>query len=161
MMIVCTKDPDIVDWTGNPVSRATAWDALVVLDRTFDQARATTQLRDAISRLRDDEPFCLSAHGNDTELGDEGPDGWGWTAQTIAAILRQDAPRGYEGPVLIRTCAETIASFAPNLAVALEDLNALDGVWIYGYNRPIPITQTYPGPTRLADKVNLQGTLVD
>lgn len=160
MLIVCTKDQTIVDWTKSSESGAKAWGELVILDSGLTQLDATIQLVDVLKRLTD--PLCLSAHGNDTEIGDEGSGGkyWTWTYKQLASHFLQ-APGSYRGPVLIHACAKSISNFSTYLVLALQEIKELDGAWIYGYNTPIGSEQRYPEPNKLSIQADVQGALVN
>lgn len=67
---------------------------------------------------------------------------------------------GPVGPVLVHACAENVSNFSAGLALALEEERALEGVWVYGYNRPVPADARYPRPDALSRQVDLQGTQV-
>jgi len=153
MLIVCTKDPTIVDFTKSSESGSKQWGELVIL--TGNQTEATIQLIEALKRVND--PLCLSAHGSDTEIGDEGYGGkyWTWTAKQIAAHFL-DATGSYGGPILIHACAKNVSNFSAHLAVALEEVGALNNVWIYGYNKAIGSDARYPDPAFLNLQVDLQ-----
>jgi hypothetical protein len=163
MMIVCTKDPAVVGWATNPDSGSEQWHAVAVIPPTSNQAQASRFLADTLATLdlNVNEPLCLFAHGNDDEIGDPGGglNDWSWTTDAIAKLLQDRAPR-YRGPILIQACADRISNFSAGLAVALGRLGALRGVWIYGYNRPVPIKKTFPAPASLGSQVDLQGTQV-
>jgi hypothetical protein len=160
MLIVCTHDVDIINWTNNPNSGASAWGHIYVLNGALNQANATIQLQGILATLGANEPLCLSAHGNDTEIGDEGagPHDWGWTDHAIANMLPL-APHN-PGVILIRACAHQVSNFSAHLAVALDGLHRLNHLWIYGYNVAIPINRHYPSPATLHNQVDLQGTQV-
>lgn len=163
MLIVCTKDPNIIAWTQDTQSGANQWGKIIVIDVFFNQVLATQALADALQQLKKNEPLCLSAHGNDDEIGDEGsgPNDWSWNRSDIATLLRNNAPQEYSGPILISACADKVSNFSGGLAVELQKIKALNGVWIYGYNKPVGIAQKYPGPNNLAKQVDLQGTQVN
>lgn len=162
MLIICTIDPDIVRHAQQPNSGADRWSRLLILDPSSTQQQATASLAAALRSLGSQEPLCLSAHGNDFEIGGSGHDGdnWGWSRETIADLLRQNAPVNYSGPVLIRACAEHVSNFSAGLAVQLQMSGALNGIWIYGFNRPLPVDATYPRPELMGQSVELQGTQV-
>ena len=161
MLIVCTQDAAIINWTQQAASNSVLWGNVQYLAVGQTQVQATNQLAGFLANLSNNEPLCLSAHGNDTEIGDAGtgPNDWGWTTNAIAGLLQANAANN-QGPMLMRVCCETVANFSAGLAVALENIQALNLVWIYGYNRPVPITQVYPAPGNLGNQVDLQGTQV-
>ena len=161
MLIVCTQDPTIIAWTQSQASNSAAWGNVKYITVGQNQAAATLQFERYISLLAANEPLCLSAHGNDTEIGDAASGGanWGWTATQIAAMLNAGAA-GNQGPILTSVCSKNISNFSANLAVTLKQLGAMHGVWIYGYNRATSTTQPYPSPSTLSKQVDLQGTQV-
>jgi hypothetical protein len=123
--------------------------------------QATVLLGYALNFLGQNEPLCLNAHGNDTEIGDAGgPYDWVWNVNIIAGVLGYAVPNGYAGPILIRACATQITNFSARLAVSLQNGQLLNGVWIFGYNNPLPVQQGFPAPANLSNQVDLQGTQV-
>lgn len=163
MLIVCTKDPTIVRTAQDPRSGSPMWGTLVILDPRFNQAQATAQMQAALRAVGRTEPVCFSAHGNDDEIGDagSGPGDWGWSRDQIALMLQDAMPPGFAGPILIHACAESVSNFSAGLAVALERIRALNGVWIYGYQRAVPASAGYPDPRTLDRNVELYGTQVN
>jgi len=161
MLIVCTKDPVVVATAQNPASGSDRWVPRIILNAQLNQAQATAAIARALRGLGADDPLCFSAHGNDYEIGDagNGPNDWGWPRAEIALLLQQNAP-GLRAPILIHACAEQISNFSAGLAVELERIRALNGVWIYGYNRPLPCTGGFPRPALMDRSVELQGTQV-
>lgn len=157
MLIVCTTDPIIVDAARTSES-SVPWKPLYVVDGSLSQAEATIALAQTLQQLRDAEPLCLSAHGNNNEIGDA-DDRWGWTYADVAELLERNVP-AYKGSILIHACATQIVNFASNLAVELENRKALNGTWIYGYNRALPSSAGFPPPDRLASQADLQGSQV-
>jgi hypothetical protein len=162
MLIVCTQDEVVRNWAQNPLSGSNDWGAVIALP-AGPQQNASQAFLNALRALDRNEPLCLSAHGNDTEIGDSGhgPNDWGWDTEDIAELLRLSVPNHYSGPVLCSVCSETVANFSAGLVVALERARALNGVWIYGYNRPVPSNAHFPAPNELDRKVDLQGTQVN
>lgn len=162
MIIVCTKDPAIVSWTGNAQSGANQWGNAWAIPPMANWFQATEMLGNALNFLGTNEPLCLNAHGNDIEMGDagSGPYDWTWNVNTIAGILFYSVPNGYAGPILMRICANQITNFSARLAVSLQNGQGLNGVWIYGYNHTISIQQAFPAPGNVAKQVDLQGTQV-
>jgi hypothetical protein len=162
MLIVCTKDPAVRNTAQNPDSGSDRWQPPpVLLDPAYSQAQATAAMATALRRLGAGEALCFSAHGNDDEIGDEGagPGDWGWTRAQIALLLQQNAPN-LNASILIHACAENVSNFSAGLAVALEGIRALNNVWIYGYNRPLPCSGGFPRPALMDRNVELQGTQV-
>lgn len=157
MLVVCTQDDDIREAVEEHGSGADAWGEVVLLPKG-SRAVAERALVAALATARG--PVCLSAHGNDEEIGDEGngADDWGWNRRQVARLLAR-VP-GPVGPVLVHACAENVSNFSAGLALALEEERALEGVWVYGYNRPVPATAGYPPPDALSRQVDLQGTQV-
>lgn len=162
MLIVCTKHQTIVQTAQNPASGAPSWGQLIVINAALNQAMATQSLVHALGQLGPNEALCFSAHGNDNEIGDAdgGSNDWGWTRMDIANLLAQNAPPHYAGPILIHACAQNVSNFSAGLAVALQTLRNLNGVWIYGYNRPVAATASFPNPATMGQSVELQGTHV-
>ena len=159
MLIVCTRDNEIRDTAQEPLSDAKLWGTVTLLPSGTKPA-ANRAFVEALKTLRRDEPLCLSAHGNDEEIGDETAKGWGWDSQAIAALLAEHAPRGWTGPILIHACAKQVSNFSAHLAVALDTAKAFDGLWCYGYNKAVPSASGYPDPAKLDKKPDLQGTRV-
>ena len=156
MIIVCTQDPAV----RNNTAGASAWGAFKLLTTGSSQSSATAQLNTAIVQLGQHEALCLSAHGNNTEIGDPDPSGWTWTTSQIASSLQQQLPLGYDGAILISACASNIVNFSANLAQELRNNGWRLGLWIYGYNKALGSSETYPDPAKLDKNVSLQGTKV-
>lgn len=157
MLIVCTQDPAVRNWANTPNSGAGQWGDTVLL--CGSQEEATAMLGAMFGRLGKQEPLCLSAHGNDTEIGDEDEQGWTWTTTDIAKLFKI-YNRDYNGPFLISACAKTVANFSAGLAVAMQHEKTCDELWVYGYNRPVDIEERFPDPERLSQRLDLQGTQV-
>jgi hypothetical protein len=158
MLIVCTQDRVIRRTATEAQKGIGPWQPVVRLP-TGRQVVATDAFADALQELPAGQALCLSAHGNDTEIGDaEG--GWSWDAAQIADLLQQNAPAEWGGPVLIHACARDVANFSAGFAVALEMRGAFAGLWCYGYNRGVPANEAFPPPEGLAQRVDLQGTRV-
>lgn len=160
MLIVCTKDPVVVRAAQDPQSGAGRWGALVIIDPRYNQAQATAAFERSLRGL--DEPLCISAHGNDEEIGDEGTGAgdWGWSRRQVALMLQDRLPARYAGPILIHACAESVSNFSAGLAYELGRVQALNGVWVYGYNRALPSDAGFPDPGNLDRNRELQGTQV-
>jgi hypothetical protein len=158
MLIVCTQDQVIRETAANPASGGPAWAPIVQLP-VGPQPRATTAFAESLQGLGAHEPLCLSAHGNDNEIGDA-EDGWSWSTAEVAELLEQNAPGEWDGPVLIHACAENVTNFSAGLAVALEMRDVFQGLWCYGYNRSVPANAGFPPPAGLPTRVELQGTQV-
>lgn len=111
MIIVCTQDPAV----RNNQSGAANWGAFNLLN-PGGQPGATVQLGGFLAQLGQNEALCLSAHGNNDEIGDPAPPGWEWDVSDIATLLVTNTPGGYAGPILIHACATSIVNFSANLA---------------------------------------------
>jgi hypothetical protein len=162
MIIVCAQDPAIQAVAMNPGSGASAWGNVYILGGT--QRSASSQFGGALRLLERYEPLCLSAHGNDTEIGDgdEVARPWTWTTTDVAALLNTYAPHNYAGPILISACANTVANFSAGLALALDGAaQYMNGIWIYGYNIAVATNTTFPNPNGLSMNVELQGSRVN
>ena len=161
MLIVITKDQEIMEWASSPESGAGAWGSLKQLS-AGTQRTADAQLLEFLSGVAKDEPLCITGHGNDTEVGDEGSGrpNWTWTHDHLASLLGElvDA---YRGPVLMEVCAEKVTDFAAHLVLSLESKRLLKGVWVYGYNKSISTRHPFPKPESLARNVELYGKLVE
>jgi hypothetical protein len=155
MVIVCTQDSNIISFAQSPDSGASQWGNVIVLSAAADMAAA-------IAQLQTSEPLCLCAHGNNTEIGDAESGGWGWDYTAIANILIANAPTGLP-TVLIYACATSVANFSAALAVQLQSDQAFNGLWCYGWNTPLTIGTTFPGPSQqtLGQQVYLQGSQVN
>ena len=162
MIIVCTQDAAIVNWTFNPQSGANQWGNAWAIPIGSSKAHATALLGNALNFLGPNEPLCLNSHGNDREIGDagSGPNDWTWNVNLIAGTLTDNVPNGYAGPILIKACANHITNFSARLAVCLQAGQALNRVWIFGYNLPLSVNQSFPDPANLGNQVDLQGTQV-
>ncbi len=108
MLVVCTQDDDIREAVEEHGSGADAWGEVVLLPKG-SRAAAERALVAALATARG--PVCLSAHGNDEEIGDEGngADDWGWGRRQVARLLAR-VP-GPVGPVLVHACAENVSNF--------------------------------------------------
>jgi hypothetical protein len=160
MIIVCTKDADIRKWAENPGSGGSKWGSVVVIPPAKSQDEATAFLQQTIAGLDPAEAVCLTAHGNNDEIGDEqiGPGHWGWGYEALAVILATTPKR--TGPLLIRACATKVVNFSAQLAGSLRQMNAQKGLWCYGYRIAVDVTDHYPAPASLDKNVDLQGTQV-
>jgi hypothetical protein len=159
MLIACTQDNVIRTAATTPAKGGGPWGPIVLLP-LGPQAAATAAFAHALREMPAGRPLCLTAHGNDIEIGDfEG--GWGWTTGQIADLLRTNAPPAWRGPILVHACAETVADFAAGLAVAIEMRQVFAGLWCYGYNRDVPSDAGFPPTEGLDRRVDLQGTRVD
>lgn len=155
MIIVCTQDNDV----RNNQAGTAPWGPFNLLNNG-GQPGATVQMRGFIRQVTVAEALCLSAHGNNTEIGDEESIGWVWSAADIANLLNENLPAGYSGKILISACATNVVNFSANLAQALRDQGWRIGLWIYGYNTATPAGGTYPNPGTLDQNLSLQGTQV-
>lgn len=154
MLIVCTQDTAIIDFTASHGSDAENWGNTVFLPKG-GQPGATVTLRSALRNVGQTEDLCLSAHGNNFEIGDPSRPGWEWSVAEVADILGTELPDGYSGSILIHACTNGIASFAANLTVALEGRRKLLNVWIYGYQKSVPTNTKYPQPNRMDSNAEL------
>ncbi|MGH3680226.1 MAG: hypothetical protein ACRDT2_08240 [Natronosporangium sp.] len=161
MIIIITQDPAVNRWAHTTGSNTRAWGRLIVISAA-DQAAATKLLRDVLASVGRDEPLCLVGHGNDREIGDAGsqPADWTWSVEDVARLLASQLKSGHQAPILIESCANTVANFSAGVAVQLAKLRSLAGVWLYGYNRPVDVYHTLPNPVTLDRNVELQGTEV-
>ncbi|WP_158939724.1 hypothetical protein [Burkholderia sp. S171] len=153
MIIVCTTDQSIIQYAQSQGSGAALWGNVNVL-------AAANNLAATVAQLQPNEPLCLCAHGNNSEIGDDDAQGWGWTYDQIAAILAANVPAGFS-TILIYACATNVANYSAALAVELENNQALNGLWCYGWNTPLAIGTAYPDPSNLANQVALQGSPVN
>lgn len=160
MLIVCTKDHEIVAAAQDPQKHAARWGDLVIVPAHCSQSEATTVMERSLRNV--EGPLCFSAHGNDTHIGDadNGPRDWGWSCRQIALILRDRLPRNFAGPILIHACATTVANFSAGLAVELSAMRVFNGLWIYGYNKALPSDAGFPDPGKLSTNAELQETQV-
>ena len=160
MLIVITRDPDVIRWANLPISGAMAWGRLKILS-AGSQEQATAQMKQYLKLVDRNEPLCITGHGNDYEVGDEGsgPDDWSWSNDEMAELL-SGLVNGYKGPILMEVCSNSVTDFSANLVVSLEKLKALDLVWIYGYNKGVGITHPFPKPANLTKNIELTGKQV-
>ena len=162
MLIVCTRDADIRNWTANQQSNSTAWGTVHYIPAHLSPAQATDNFRQAIQALTDGEPLCISGHGNDKAIGDagSGPSDWGWNTKELADLLA--ATTVDIELVLISACAKTVINLAPGVAVALQNRGDHQGLWLYSYSKGIPIETPYPAPDKekLDKNVELQAARV-
>jgi len=156
MLIVITKDESIIQWARTAASGATAWNRLAPLG-SISQRAANRQLTDYLSQVGAEEPLCITGHGNDKEVGDEGDNArdWTWTHRELAELLGLGLPVDYRGPILMEVCANTVTDFAAHLVVSLEKLRKLNGVWIYGYNKSVSVRHKFPAPPALKGNLEL------
>jgi hypothetical protein len=157
---VCTKDADIRKWAENPGSGGSAWGSVVVIPPGLNQDDATRFLVETLEGLDPAEAVCLTAHGNDDEIGDDGTghNDWVWTCETLALVLASAKKR--TAPLLIRACASKVVNFSSQLAGSLRSMGAQKGLWCYGYRIAVEVSDHYPAPAGLDKNVDLQGTLV-
>lgn len=155
MIIVCTQDAAV----RNNTNGAAGWGVLNLLS-SGGQPGATAQLGGFAARVGTNEALCLSAHGNNAEIGDAGPRGWVWNADDIARILQGALPVGYNAPILISACATNVVNFSAALAHAFRVQRWRGGLFIYGYNTALGATASYPNSANLDANVSLQPTRV-
>jgi hypothetical protein len=161
MLIIITRDANIMNWANSAESGAAAWAQVKQLS-AGTQSEADSQLQQLLKVLKSDEPLCITGHGNDTEVGDEGAGAadWTWTADRLAQLLGGLAT-GYKGPMLMEVCADSVTDFAAHLVVSLESRRKLNGVWVYGYNKSVSVTHPFPAPSQLGKNVELVGKQVN
>lgn len=129
MILVMTHDPEVFE--GAMDSKEDWNDTLVLwLEENYLQ-----KLQD----IDDAEDLCITAHGNDQEIGDEenGPDDWGFSVAFIANMLVNNLPNGYRGNVFISACMNTISNFSVRVRLLLDQNRALMNTSIVGNNRPV------------------------
>lgn len=161
MLIVITRDQDIMDWANSAESKSAAWAPVKQLS-AGTQSEANSQLQRYLSLVKSSEPLCITGHGNDEEVGDEGsnPADWTWTHDELAQQLGAGLVGGYKGPILMEVCAESVTDFAAHLVLSLENRQVLNGVWVYGYNKSVDVTHPFPDPTKLDSNAELYGKQV-
>jgi virulence factor Evf-like protein len=153
MIIVCTRDARVRNWALDPNSGAGPWGKVELLSEHASQLEASTQLQNLIRDLDPAEPVCLSAHGNNTSIGDE-VGGWTWTVPQLANLLADVPTR--TGPLLISACGEgSPAGIQSALALALEGLKKQKGLWIYTYVDAVPIRVKFPNPHTMDNEGDL------
>jgi hypothetical protein len=154
MLIVITRDQGIMKWAATAESGAAAWGSLKQLS-AGTQTEADTQMQQLLKLVKSDEPLCITGHGDDTEVGDEGsnPGDWTWTHGHLAALL--GGLVDFKAPILMEVCAESVTDFAAHLAASLEKIKKLKGVWIYGYNKSVDVKHKFPPPSGLDKNVEL------
>lgn len=161
MLIVLTQDQKIVAWCINAESGAAQWGQLAVVNEGGAPG-ATVLLKRCLAHVGANENLCITGHGNDTEVGDaemSGKQSWTWSVSEFADLLASNLPQHYGGTILMEVCAESMTSFAANLAEALRQKGKLKDVWIYGYTKAVAVTHTFPDPAKLAKNVELSGHL--
>lgn len=156
MLIVCTQDPDIRNAATNPAKGGQAW-APVELLPTGIQPDA--RFAEILRNLPVSQPLCLSAHGNDKEIGDE-VGGWSWSTRRIALLLAKNVNLTWGGPILIHACAKTVSNFSAGLAVALQEVPCFRGLWCFGFNQAIDSNAGFPPPVGMERSPLLQGAEV-
>ena len=161
MLIVITRDGDIMTWAKSDESGARAWGSLKQLS-AGTKREADEQMGRLLSLVRIDEPLCITGHGNNTEVGDEGnePAHWTWTFQDLAVLLGDRLVPGFGGPILMEVCGESVTDFAAHLAAQLGEQQRLLGVWIYGYNKSVDVRHRFSPPDTLDKNVELTGKQV-
>ncbi|HTZ85332.1 MAG TPA: hypothetical protein VMB05_01575 [Solirubrobacteraceae bacterium] len=161
MLIVLTRDAKIMAWAASPDSGAEAWPPLKQLS-AGDQRDASQQLSTLLKLVKPHEPLCITGHGNDHEVGDEGRKraDWTWTSPQLAELLG-GLVDGYKGPILTEVCSNTLTDFSANLVLALQKLKRLNGVWVYGYGKSVDVTHPFPDPSKLDTNRELTGKQVN
>jgi hypothetical protein len=159
MLIVITRDRNIMDWVNSNDSGAAAWGSAKQLS-AGDQEDANGQLVTLLKLVKSEEPLCITGHGNDEEVGDEGSGkkDWTWTHKDLAGLL--GGLVDYKGPLLMEVCADSVTDFAAHLVVSLEAAKKLNGVWVYGYNKGVSVNHKFPSPSSLGKNIELVGKQV-
>ncbi len=155
MLIVITRDKDIMNWVESSKSGSENWIRVKQLS-AGTQREVTQQMVQLLKLVKTEEPLCITGHGNDTEVGDEGSDpaDWTWSNDQLAQLFG-GLVDGYEGPVLMEVCADSVTDFATNLVLSLEKIKKLNGIWVYGYNKSISAYHPFPSPDKLDKNVEL------
>ncbi|UTY56252.1 hypothetical protein [Massilia sp. erpn] len=159
MLIVMTRDGAIMKTVASDAG-VEAWGSLKQLS-AGTQSQANQQMAQLLKLVKENEPLCITCHGSDQAIGDEGsdPGDWTWSSDDLAVLLG-GLVDGYKGPILMEVCAESVTDFAAHLAVSLEKKRRLNGVWIYGYNKSISINHPFPAPAKLGQNAELAGKQV-
>lgn len=162
MLIVCTRDQDLRAWAINPRSGAGRWGAIVELPPGRQQD-ADAKPGTALGLLTQDAARCLSAHGGDEVIGDEGPGQTDWTGGVTdtATLPTLDASTGHRGPVPVEACAKQVCTVSARPALAPEKEPAPIGLWVYGYSTPVPAKISFSKPSTRKDQRHRPGTQVD
>lgn len=156
MLIVCTQDQAIREVATNPAKGGQAWAPVELLPPGI---QPDAKFAEILRNLPVNQPLCLAAHGNDTEIGDE-VGGWSWSTRRMAALLAKNVNYTWRGPVLIYACAKTVANFSAGLVVALQEVPAFRGLWCYGFNRAITTAYGFPDPANMDGSPLLQAAEV-
>lgn len=162
MLIVIAKDQGIINWSRNPASGSGNWGTVNVLT-PGNQTQATNQLDMFLGQVGQNEPLCITGHGNDAEVGDEDPsinNAWTWTADDMAVRLGNNLPDNYQAPILLDVCCESVADFSARMVISLEQIQRLNRVWIYGYNKSISVQHLIPAPQNIDRNLELYGKQV-
>lgn len=157
MLIVLTQDQEIENWCRDAESGASQWGQLNVVNAGGAPA-ASVLLARFLSQVGANENLCITGHGNNDEIGDaetSGRQSWSWSTSEFADLLASKLPHNYSGAILMEVCADSMTSFAANLAEALRNNGKLKGVWIYGYAKAVAVTHTFPAPANLGKNVEL------
>ncbi len=158
MLIVITRDQIVMDWVLDERSGAEEWGAIKFLS-CASQEEATAQLIQLLKLVKSDEPLCITGHGNDFAIGGAGSDDddWPWSYAEFAAIL-PSLVDGYGGPILLEVCAESVTSFAANMAVEAVRYGSLYGAWVFSYQKSISAIHEFPHPYKMTSNIKLYGT---
>ncbi len=146
MLIVVTHDKKIRDWVNDEKSGASAWNNVEQL--SLRERHPDAALAELLKGVGDKEALCVTGHGNDEEIGDEDSEkgAWEWTAEKLAKTLAANLPENYQAPILIDSCGEANKSFVGKLALGLQELKKLNGIWIFGYDKKIDGDHKFPPP---------------
>jgi len=150
MLIVCTQDKEI----RRADVQTKSWGTVTVLP-AGGQEKASEVFKRTLMTLRNGEPLCISAHGNDSEIGDSSPEMWRWSYQAVALMLSEPIKKNaIPSAIFISACGRSVANFSTQLVVELGKLlytddSALPNVWVYGYNNDISSAQQIPSPDQL------------
>lgn len=160
MLIIITRDQKVMDAVNSKDSGADAWKPVKQLSAGM-RSDADKQMATLLRVVKSNEPLCITGHGCDKEVGDEGSGkgDWTWTSDELAKLLG-GLVDGYQGPVLMEVCADSVTDFAARLAVALQDEKKLNGLWIYGYSKGVSVSHPFPAPSALSKNAELAGKQV-
>jgi hypothetical protein len=157
MIIVIAHDSALRQYYGDYVVRRRPnhefWQRATVIDASLDQRNATARLQQLLAQLQPDEPLCLVGHGNNKGIGDRSPsirNAWWWNEDALAQLFKDHLPEKYGGPVLIESCGESVANLPPRIALQLDG-GRLVGMWIYGHQNGVDITEPLPKASELGE----------
>ncbi len=147
MLIICTQDETII----KADLKTPKWGTVTAFPPGTQPDLQTT-----LSSLKNGEPLCFSAHGNDTEIGDASSSQWSWSYQQVALMIEGLLYDGIvPSVILFSACGKDIANFSARVVVEVEKLletNEMEAptIWVYGYNDPIPANRPIPAPGDLS-----------